>query len=250
MPGAVHRFILSENILKFFNTEIIYHNDILQMKKLILLLCLLPCIFAHAQTANMQPIFNGKDLEGWTKYLRSQGVDKDPQRVFTVENEAIHVTGQDFGYIATNKIYNDFHLSLEFKWGEKKYPPREKDKRDAGICFCVDLTTNKIWPRSAECQIQEGDVGDLWLIDSVTAHVEGLQVEPKDYAHVIKMNNGERKHGEWNTVEVIFKKGRFTFLVNGVLANEGEYLSISSGRILLQSEGAEVFYRKIKVEEL
>lgn len=219
------------------------------MKKLILFICCFPWMLANAQTANMHPIFNGKDLEGWTKFLKSQGLNKDPQKVFSIENETIHVSGQDFGYIATNRIYGDFHLSLEFKWGEKKFPPRENDKRDAGVCFSVDLSTHKIWPRSAECQIQEGDVGDLWLIDSVTAFVDGIEMEPKDYSQMAKIRDGERPHGEWNTVEITFRKGRFKFFVNGVLVNEGEYLTLTSGRILLQSEGAEVFYRNVKIEE-
>ncbi len=206
-------------------------------------------MLANAQTPNMHEIFNGKNLEGWSKYLTSQGVNKDSHNVITVQDEAIHVTGQDFGYLVTDKKYGDFHLSLEFKWGEKKFPPREKEKRDAGVCFSVDLSVNKIWPRGAECQIQEGDVGDLWLIDSVTAFVDGIQMEPSDNAYMAKLKDGERPHGEWNTVEVFFKKGRFKFYVNGVLVNEGEYLSITSGRILLQSEGAEVFYRKVKIEE-
>ena len=217
---------------------------------IIFIFCLLSCSLVNAQKRNPVSVFNGKDLQGWTKYLQSQGIDKDPKGVITVENKTIHVTGQDFGYIATHKIYNDFHLSLEFKWGEKKFPPREKDKRDAGICFCVDSVSNKIWPKSAECQIQEGDVGDLWLIGGVKADVDGVQVGPKDYAQMKKKANAERKNGKWNRVEVIFKKGRFTFLVNGVLVNEGKDLSVMRGRILLQSEGAEVFYRRIYITEL
>lgn len=220
------------------------------MKKLIFLLLFLPWVRANGQATKMVPIFNGSDLDGWTKFLQHQGADKDPQKVITVENGAIHVTGQDFGYIATKKSYKNFHLSLEFKWGERKFPPREHEKRDAGICFNVDLVDNKIWPKSAECQIQEGDVGDLWLIDSVTAFVDGLQTEPKDYAQVVKIKDGERSHGEWNKVEVISNNGKFVFMVNGHLVNEGEYLSITSGRILLQSEGAEVYYRDVKIEEL
>lgn len=220
------------------------------MKKLIFLLLFLPWVRANGQATKMTPVFNGSNLDGWTKFLQHQGADKDPLKVITVENGAIHVTGQDFGYIATKKSYKNFHLSLEFKWGEKKFPPREREKRDAGICFNVDLVSNKIWPKSAECQIQEGDVGDLWLIDSVTAFVDGLQTEPKDYAQVVKIKDGERPHGEWNKVEVISNNGKFVFIVNGILVNEGEYLSITSGRILLQSEGAEVYYRDVKIGEL
>ncbi|HKG08591.1 MAG TPA: DUF1080 domain-containing protein [Pedobacter sp.] len=220
------------------------------MKRILLLFALSSWSFAHAQSDKMQPVFNGRDLEGWTKFLAKQGVNKDPQGVFKVENGALHVSGQEFGYVATTKSYTNFHLSLEFKWGEKKFSPREREKRDAGICFNVGMLNDKIWPKSIECQIQEGDVGDLWLIDSVTAFVDGMHTEPKDYAEVKKMRDGELPHGQWNRVEVISKHGRFNFLVNGILVNQGEYVSITSGRILLQSEGAEVFYRNIKIEEL
>jgi hypothetical protein len=220
------------------------------MRKLLVFMLLFNAVFASAQGNKSTALFNGNNLDGWTKFLRDQGINKDPLHVFTVENGTIHVTGQEFGYLATAKSYRNFHLSLEFKWGEKKFPPREKEKRDAGICFHADLSSNKIWPKSAECQIQEGDVGDLWLVDSVTTFVDGLQTDPKDYAQVVKIRDGERKHGEWNKVEIKVNEGRFVFLVNGVLVNEGEYLSISSGRILLQSEGAEVYYRNVQIEEI
>lgn len=220
------------------------------MKRTLIILSLLPWCFATAQTPKMKTIFNGKNLKGWTTFLEKQGADKDPNQVFKIEDKVIHVSGQEFGYMATKKSYRDFHLSLEFKWGEKKYPPREKAKRDAGICFNVSMTEDKIWPKSVECQIQEGDVGDLWLIGNVTAVVKGKRTQPKDYAQVVKNKDAERKNGEWNTVEVISKEGKFSFIVNGTVVNEGEEMSVSEGRILLQSEGAEVFYRNIKISEI
>src|SRR5690606_24496662 len=109
---------------------------------------------------------------------------------------------------------------------------------------------DKIWPRSVECQIQEGDTGDLWLIGKTTAVVDGKQTQPQDYARVVKRSDAELPHGEWNRVEVISDGGSFKFLVNGKLVNEGSGLSVGDGRILLQSEGAEIFYRNIKIAEL
>lgn len=218
------------------------------MKRILLLLALFSNVFAYSQTDKMKPLFNGKDLEGWTKFLEKKGLNNDPQEVFKIEDGMLHVSGQEFGYVATKKSYKNFHLSLEFKWGEKKFPPRERDKKDAGVCYNVEQK-DKIWPMCVECQIQEGDVGDLWLVDSVTAFVDGIKTEPRDYTRVMKIRDGERKHGEWNKVEIISKNGKFNFIVNGVLVNEGEYVSRESGRILLQSEGAEIFYRDIKIEE-
>lgn len=51
-------------------------------------------------------------------------------------------------------------------------------------------------------------------------------------------------------IEVIAKDGRCTHIVNGVVVNEAEKVSLRSGRILLQSEGAETYYRKIELKEL
>jgi len=204
---------------------------------------------ANAQKTKLAPIFNGKDLDGWTTFLRTKGVNQDPDQVFQIRNKELYVSGKEFGYIATTKTYSDFHLVLEFKWGEKKYPPRENDKRDAGICFYVEAE-DKIWPKSIECQIQEGDTGDLWLIGKTTALINGKQTQAQDYHRVVKREDAERPKGEWNQVEVIAKEGRFKFFVNGTLVNEGEELSIREGRILLQSEGAEIVYRNIKVAAL
>jgi hypothetical protein len=80
-------------------------------------------------------------------------------------------------------------LLAEFKWGEKKYPPRDADttKRDNGICFYMPLNEKDfVWPKSIECQVQEGDVGDMWLIDSATVVVNGKQTEPKNFTMVKK----------------------------------------------------------------
>lgn len=203
---------------------------------------------ADAQKKKLKAVFNGKDFKGWTKFLDKNGVNNDPKNVFTVKDGLIHVSGEQFGYIATEKSYENFRLLLEFKWGERKFPPRENQKRDAGICFHIS-DQDKIWPKSAEFQIQEGDVGDLWLIGHVTAHVDGVQTTPKDYASVTKKKDAERPNGEWNQLELITKDGKFQFIVNGVLVNEGEKLSVSKGRILLQSEGAELYYRNIKIQE-
>jgi hypothetical protein len=214
------------------------------------LLSLLMCALTLTVSAqDFKPLFNGKDLAGWNTFLRTKGKNSDPDTVFSVSNGMLKITGKEFGYIVTEKTYDNFHLVVEFKWGVKKYPPRENAVRDNGICYYV-VPTDRVWPRSVECQIQEGDCGDFWLIDSVSAIVDGVQWGPTNNTRVIKKKDAEKPSGEWNRVEVIAKDGKCTHIVNGVIVNEATNVNLRTGRILFQSEGAETWYRKIEIKQL
>jgi hypothetical protein len=221
------------------------------MKQTIAALLILSCCNGYAQTK--QVLFNGKDLSNWYSFLSKQGKNHDPGKVFSVENGLLHITGEEFGYISMPAVFTNFHLVAEFKWGTKKYPPRDADttKRDNGICYYIPATAkDTVWPRSVEFQIQEGDVGDIWLIDSATVVADGVRTAPQPYARAKKKADGEKPTGEWNRIELIANKGKITYIVNGTVVNEGKDLSLRSGKILVQSEGAEIYYRKIEIEEL
>lgn len=225
------------------------------MKKIFIVWIVLLCFSANAQETNtkMKPLFNGKDLNGWYTYLKIKGKDNDPEKIFSVENGVLHISGKEFGYMCTKKEYANFHLAVEFKWGVMKYPPRDADtiKRDNGICFYVPLNEKDfVWPKSIECQIQEGDTGDFWLIGGTTIKVNGTRSQPDSFTRVQKKIDAEMPTGQWNRVEVIANKGKITYIVNGKIVNEGEEPSLSSGKILIQSEGAEIYYRKIEIAEL
>jgi len=224
------------------------------MKKTIACFLIITCFYANAQAQKgLKPLFNGKNLDGWYSFLRSKGKNNDPEKVFLIENNILHISGKEFGYICTEKEYSNFHLVVEFKWGVKKYPPRDADttRRDNGICYYVPLNAKDIvWPTSIECQIQEGDVGDFWMIDSTTIIVDGIRTVPKDYSRSQKKKDAEKPNGEWNLVEVIADKGKITHRVNGVVVNEATEPSLRKGKILIQSEGAEIYFRKIEIAEL
>lgn len=220
------------------------------MKKIIILIPFL-CFYANAQVNEMKPIFNKKNLNGWNTYLPSKGVNADPDSVFVVQNGILHISGEEFGYIATKDAFKDFHLIAEFKWGQAKYPPRENEKRDSGILYFIPIDVpEKIWPKSVEFQIQEGDVGDFWLIDSATIEVNGKRTVPTDYLRVEKERDNEYPNGEWNTVEIISQDGELSHKVNDKVVNRGSFPNINEGRILIQSEGAEIYYRKIEIKRL
>ena len=203
-------------------------------------------------TDRFETLFNGTNFNGWYIWLQDKGRNNDPEKIFTIEQGGIvHDMGKELGYVMTEKSFGNFHFVLEFKWGEKRWPPRENSKRDSGICYNIpDDEPDSIWPQSVECQIQEGDVGDFWLLGFSTIQVDGKQNPPLNHSQIVKKKDGEKPHGEWNTVEVISFNGKCAHIVNGVLVNYGENSSLIGGKILLQSEYAEIFYRNIRLRSL
>jgi hypothetical protein len=246
---------------------------------------------AAADADDWKPLFNGRDLSGWDTWLGKPykgteviGLNNDPNKVYTVVEvdgkPAIRISGETFGALTSKDEFENYHLKLEFKWGEKKWPPREKDVRDSGLLYhCVGKhgAQGTFWMQSLECQIQEHDCGDYWSVAGAIVDVEGEQKDGKGSvvykksgkkficptketgARIIKSADFENKTGEWNTIELLTVGGTSVHLVNGkpnmVLTNsrrrEGDKeVPLTKGRIQLQSEGAEVFYRNIAVKPL
>ena len=215
----------------------------------VLIIIMLPqtLLLAQKKTTLFKP--DKKDID-WYVYTKKSGRN-DSLHVFTFEKNTLHASGEDFAYIITRKKYANFHFTVEFKWGEKRYPPREKEKRDGGILYHVDLYSgDKIWPRSLEFQIQEGDCGDFWMTDSTTIiHNDTLTV-PQNWLRAIKSKDAEKPNGQWNKAEVIVQNGTIIHLLNGQEVNTGKLGNTTIGNILLQSEGAEIYYRNAEIEEL
>src|SRR5712672_1488794 len=89
------------------------------------------------------PLFNGTNLNGWYIVLRNSR-SADTNHLVQVENGMIHMyqgapagSSQPAGYIVTDKEYSNYHLRLEYKWGQKRFQPRLKTRRDAGIMYHV-----------------------------------------------------------------------------------------------------------------
>ena len=212
-------------------------------------------------------LFNGHDLSGFDTFLKSKGLNDDPDHVFQVEQGVIHVSGTEMGYIITKQDYQNYYLKAEFKWGEGTFAPREGQARDSGILYNTQ-GEQKVWPRSVEFQINEGCTGDFWLTDGAAlTGKDGKRVTgpPGNAVKIDRFNKGpwknivgyrdpanevEKPHGQWNVVELVNQNGHVKQYVNGKLVNEGTDAFPSSGKILFQSEGAEVFFRNIKLYPL
>jgi hypothetical protein len=195
----------------------------------------------------MQKLFNSKDKTGWYNYLDTLGKDNDIHNNFAVENGAVHVMGKYFGYMSTKKSYANYYLKVVFKWGTKQYAPRQTGKRDAGILYhFAQMEKDTVWPKSIECQIQEEDCGDIWCVQHSNVDSPNKWETAWDQKHISRTANFEHPRGEWNTVEIICNGNEVEHYVNGHLVNWGKS-SLSEGRILLQSEGAEIYYKSVEL---
>lgn len=237
-------------------------------------------------------LFNGQDLAGWDTWLGAPkkgekpiGLNVDPDKVYTVvkadDKPAIRISGQTFGALTSKKEFENYHFTLEFKWGEKRWPPREKAVRDSGLLYhCVGEhgAQSTFWMRSQELQIQEKDCGDYWSVDDAIVDVEGERKDAKSpivykkggkkYTvpskesggkRIVKSPDNEKPTGEWNTIElytfgqtsVHLVNGKVNLILTGSRHKVGDKeVPLTRGKIQIQSEGAEVFYRNISIRPI
>ncbi|WP_346880914.1 DUF1080 domain-containing protein [uncultured Algibacter sp.] len=214
------------------------------------------------------------------------GLNHDEYNVFTVAEEnnepVLKISGEIYGCIFTKKEYANYHLKLKFKWGNKKFDPRKKLLKDSGILYHsigpLGAEHWRTWMLSQEFQIMEGHIGDYWnqansaidikafmpeyimnpVADSSQPFLPlGASEETKGFC--LRSGNYENKQGEWNTLELICFEDKSIHIVNGhivmILKNsryikDGKKTPMTKGKIQLQSEAAEVFYKNIEIQDL
>jgi hypothetical protein len=165
-------------------------------------------ILLSALQENERPIWNGKDLAGWEtwlgrphkaievpglprnekgEYTKDVGLDQDPKGVFRVVEvdgaPAIRISGEVWGALTTKEEFENYRFRAQFKWGQKKWPPREKTVRDNGLLYhCVGKhgAQSGYWMKSFEMQIQERDCGDFHSLAGAKVDVEAERKNSAD----------------------------------------------------------------------
>jgi hypothetical protein len=228
-----------------------------------------------------KPLFNGHDLRGWYLFVGDRKGD-DPQKIVQVHDNLIHMYKDaradgpaPFGYVATEREFEDYDLRFEYRWGAKKFGDRATAPRDAGLIYHF-VGEDKVWPRGVECQVQERDTGDIFTVwtrvSSTVAPRTQTYRSPEEGGVPITLGSGRdiariqrsrmAEIGGWNRVEVRVRRGGATHIVNGQVNNRWtnllqpdpadpeRYVPLKKGKILLQAEGAEIFYRNIEIREI
>ena len=174
-------------------------------------------------------------------------------------------------------------------WGNRKTRARDSGVllHAQGRPGSTAADFNGPWLRSIEFQIIEGGVGDILpvagynengeqLRPSVTARTrrdrDGESVfDPQGEPRVFSsgrinwwgrsedwedrlgfrgLQDVESGGSQWTHLEAVVENGNLTYYVNGKLVNAATNSSFSDGRIMLQSEGAEIYFRRIDLEPL
>ena len=232
-------------------------------------------------------LFSGRDLTGLTTWHK-ETKREDPRRVFRVTDGVLHLTGDGNGYVATERAYRDYHLVVEYKWGQKT--DGGKYVRNSGVLLHAtgpDGGAGGAWPSCIECQLAQGCAGDIIVIRGKDEKGETIPVrvtaetelapdgrrhrwkaggEPKtfpptrgqlwwsrhdwDFKELLDTRGKEDVEsplGEWTRVECLADGSKLTIKINGHTVNHCTEVYPAAGRILLQTEGHEVYFRKFEL---
>lgn len=185
-------------------------------------------------------LFNGKNLDGWTFDVIDPEVK--PDQVWSVADGLLVCQGRPPGVIRTEKDFSNYELTVEWRWAPGKKPG------NCGVLVHASKPRERfIWPKSLEVQLASDNAGDFWMIgEKVTVP----NATPQDRRWLKRQESVEKTPGEWNRMKIRCKGDTITVWVNGVLMNEGTGLTATKGAICLQSEGAEIHFRKVEITPL
>ena len=263
----------------------------------LVLLCVLNGYSSRAwcdeQASAIEPLgnvvrpFNGRDLSGFTTWLRTSD-RRESEDNYSVENGMIHISGEGMGYLATVDSYRNYHLSIDYKWGRRT--DGSKYVRNSGILLHATGPAGNargIWMASIECQLAQGCEGDLIVIRGKDKNETEIPVTITSDTSTAKdgrtrWQRGGRKtvysgkqfwwsnhevgfqelldthgHGDvasplgaWTRVECICAGSRITIKINGVTVNECYDVFPTAGKILLENEKNEIYFRNFEIRPL
>ncbi|HEV2292615.1 MAG TPA: DUF1080 domain-containing protein [Tepidisphaeraceae bacterium] len=185
------------------------------------------------------PLFNGKDLSGWTHFTPEPNVKMED--VWTVKDGVIHCTGKPTGFLKSKQTYKDLELTFDWRWPQKP--------GNSGVLLRTQ-EPDAIWPKSIEPQLMHQNAGDLHLLGGFTARPAG-DASRLQNGRIRKLQpSNEKPAGEWNTYRIRLVGDKVELWVNGTKQNEAVRVDDVAGTISFQSEGAPIEFRNIKLVDL
>ena len=193
-------------------------------------------------------LFNGKDLQNWVD------VNTSPE-TWRVEDGILVCSGKPIGVMRSEKQYENFILVIEWKHMEAG--------GNSGIFLWSDAIPKGRLPKGMEVQMLElewpyinrkknGQPNHLGYVSGELFGAGGMKAVPENPRGNRSMSYEMRckGKGEWNRYVVVAVDGTVKLSINGKFVNGIREADLRKGYLCLESEGAEIHFRKIKIMEL
>lgn len=196
-----------------------------------------------------RPLFNGKNLKGWVNVNTNADT-------WSVKNGMLVCSGQPIGVMRSEKEYENFLLHIEwmhlesggnsgvFVWSSAV--PNEKSRLPDGVeVQMLELD----WPK---LHTKDGVVPPIAYVHGELFGVGGVKTIPDNPRgeRSKSIENLCKPRGEWNTYDVVAVDGTIKLSVNGKFVNGIAKSTKRKGYLCMESEGAKIHFRNIKIMEL
>jgi len=223
-------------------------------KIVLTLISLVPC-GSIASTPNdtlpqFRPLFNGQDLSGWVS------VNTAPE-TWSVRDGLLICSGHPIGVMRSARQYENFVLHIEWRhmeaggnsgvfiWSEGRAAPKKRLPKGLEVQM-LELDWVGLHRR------RDGSLPPIAYVHGELFGANGLEVIPENRRgkRSKSIENRCLGRGQWNTYDVVAVDGTVKLSVNGKFVNGVSQASVKKGYLCLESEGAEIHFRNIKIMEL
>lgn len=195
-------------------------------------------------------LFNGKDLTGWVNVNTAKDT-------WSVRDGMLICSGHPIGVMRTDRQYENFLLHIEwrhmeaggnsgvFAWSEGSVPVGRRLPKGLEVQM-LELDWVKLHKR------RDGSLPPIAYVHGELFGANGLKVVPDNPRgrRSKSIENRCKPRGQWNVYDVVFVDGVVKLSVNGKFVNGVSRSSIKKGYLCLESEGAEIHFRNIRILEL
>lgn len=194
-------------------------------------------------------LFNGKNLSGWVNV----NTEKD---TWSVKDGVLVCSGHPIGVMRSVSQYENFILHIEWKHIEpggnsgvfvwSNAVPGEKNRLPNGVeVQMLELEWVNLHKKDGETPPIAYVHGELFGVGGVTTVPDNPRGNRSR-----SIENRCKGRGEWNTYDAVCVDGVIKLAVNGKFVNGISRSSQKKGYLCLESEGAEIHFRNIKLMEL
>lgn len=201
-------------------------------------------------TAGYVDLFNGRDLTGWRNVNTAA-------TTWSVKDGLLVCSGQPIGVMRSEKQYENFLLHIEwrhmqpggnsgvFVWSEGTVPEGRRLPKGMEVQM-LELDWVNQHP------LKNGEPNHIGYISGELFGAGGMTATPDNPRGVRSMSRELRckGYGQWNVYDVVCVDGTVKLSINGRFVNSIRNASTRKGYLCLESEGAEIHFRTIRILEL